>query len=304
MKTLSDTQRRATSRANRRPIRSVALLGKPLKAADALRLAAQSWFMKLGIPCVSFLYDHADAFLEERLEGADLVIVFGGDGTLVSVSRRLAEHPRPILGVNLGRVGFLTEVDPETWEEAFTRLLEDGVLLEKSLMLRYHLRRGGETVVQGLAVNDIVLSRGGPARLVSLALTVDDIRLAVLRADGLIVSTPTGSTGYTGSARGPLLHPGLGAYAVTAICPFLSNFLPMVVAGETRFSIAVEESCPEIYLTVDGQESLQIREGDVLETVGEPDRVCFARIDGEGYFAKLRAVGFIQDFSRRPEPHE
>ena len=285
---------------NRFSVRAIALLSKKQSpVAEKLRDDAALWLHQRGVSCTAFTYDHTDVSFENKITDADLVIVFGGDGTLVSVARRLALFPRPILGVNLGRVGFLTEVDPEEWEEAFGRILEKGVLLEKSLMLRYRLRRGNALLMQGLAVNDIVLSRGGPARLVSLGLTVDDVRLTVLRADGLIVSTPTGSTGYTGSARGPLLHPGLDAYAVTAICPFLANFLPMVVAGVTRFSISVEEAGPGMYLTVDGQESQQVCGGDILEVCGEGDRVCFARIDGEGYFAKLRAAGFMRDFSRQ-----
>ncbi|MCC8194584.1 MAG: NAD(+) kinase, partial [Deltaproteobacteria bacterium] len=109
--------------------------------------------------------------------------------------------------------------------------------------------------------------------------------------------TPTGSTGYTSSARGPLLHPGINAYAVTPISPFMSNFSPMVVAGETEFSICVDAAGPGIYLTVDGQESLELQQGDVLETTGSRDRICFARIDDESYFAKLRSAGFLRDFA-------
>jgi len=126
---------------------------------------------------------------------------------------------------------------------------------------------------------------------------VDGIRLARLRADGLIVATPTGSTGYTSSARGPLLHPGINAYAVTAISPFMSYFSPMVVASETEFSITVDATDPGIYLTIDGQESSELQQGDVLKTTGCKDRVCFARIDEESYFAKLRSAGFMRDFT-------
>jgi NAD+ kinase len=281
----------------REHIRTIALCSKAgSEKAEELRNAICRWFSARCVPCVSFIYDHDVPDFFEKIEDADLILVLGGDGTFVSVARRLAADPKPILGVNLGRVGFLAEVPASGWDIAFTGMLEHGVLIEKGLVLEYSLCRNGDEILNGLAVNDLVVSRGGPAKLVSLALTVDDRHLAVLRADGFIASTPTGSTGYTGSARGPLLHPGLDAYALTPICPFMSNFLPMVVSGGTRFSITVKESGPEIYLTVDGQESLQLSEGDSLHVTGRAGGIRFARIDDEGYFAKLRFAGFIRDF--------
>ncbi len=291
---------RPVARANekaRHPVRSVALLGKAGNAAAAeLSAAARRWFGEGGVSCAAFAYTADDKNFVARLGDADLVIVLGGDGTLVSVARHLAASPRPIIGVNLGRVGFLAEISPDAWESACARIMRDGVMLETGLALRYSLTRDGEGLCGGLAVNDIVISRGGPARLVSLELAVEGARLAVMRADGLIVSTPTGSTGYTGSARGPLLYPGIDAYVVTALCPFLGNFLPMVLPSGTGFSVTVDEAGPESYLTVDGQEALRLTRGDRLEARGEPDCVCFARLDGEGYFAKLRSAGFVRDF--------
>ena len=282
----------------RQPVQAVALCSKAgSEAAETLRAAICQWFGERRVPCVSFTYDpHAPDFFDS-LGNADIVIVLGGDGTLVSVARRLAPFPKAVIGVNLGRVGFLAEVNPENWQDAFTRMLETGVAVESGLVLRYSLSRGGGILREGLAVNDLVVSRGGPARLISLALAVNSRHLAVLRADGLIISTPTGSTGYTGSARGPLLHPGLSAYAVTPICPFMSNFLPMVVSGETCFSVTVEEGGTEVFLTVDGQESCELREGDSLAMTGREDSIRFARIDDEGYFAKLRFAGFVRDFA-------
>lgn len=283
----------------REHVRTIALCSKAgSDAAEELRNAICRWFSDRCVPCVSFTYDHDAPDFFEKIDDVDLVLVLGGDGTFVSVARRLAANPKPILGVNLGRVGFLAEVPVSGWDIALSGMLANGVSVEKGLVLEYSLRREGAEILAGLAVNDLVVSRGGPARLVSLDLEVDDRHLAVLRADGFIVSTPTGSTGYTGSARGPLLHPGLDAYALTPICPFMSNFLPMVVSGGTRFAITVEESGPEIYLTVDGQESLQLREGDSLHVTGKADGIRFARIDDEGYFAKLRFAGFVRDFSK------
>ncbi|CAK7035592.1 MAG: NAD kinase [Desulfovibrio sp.] len=284
---------------SREHVRTIALCSKAESAqAEGLRNAMCRWFSERCVPCVSFVYDHGDPDFFTKIEDVDLILVLGGDGTFISVARRLAANPKPILGVNLGRVGFLAEVPAAGWDIALTGLIANGVSVEKGLVLEYALYREGNVLQSGLAVNDLVVSRGGAARLVSLALTVDGRHLAVLRADGFIVSSPTGSTGYTGSARGPLLHPGLDAYALTPICPFMSNFLPMVVSGETRFSITVEESGSEIYLTVDGQESLRLQEGDSLHVTGKAGGIRFARIDDEGYFAKLRFAGFVRDFSK------
>ena len=280
----------------RQPVKSVVLVARDVgEVVASLRDTMTRWFKERGVACSSFVYSREETDFPGKVGAADVVIVLGGDGTLVSVARNLAPHPRPILGVNLGRVGFLAEVSPETWESFFSRMLEHGVRLEHSAALRYSCVRGEKSLREGLAVNDLVVSRGGPARLVSLALTVDGIRLAQLRADGVIAATPTGSTGYTSSARGPLLHPGLDAFSVTPICPFMSNFSPMVVSGRTRVAIAVREAGPGIYLTVDGQESLEVRLGDVLHVTGETDGICFARIDDEGYFAKLRSAGFVRE---------
>ncbi len=283
---------------SRHRIRNVALVARDREPViTALCRDMEAWLTARRIGCTSLVYDQAVTGFRDEVADVDLVIVLGGDGTLVGVARKLASDPLPILGVNLGRVGFLTEVAPVSWERAFTRMIEPGVRLESGMVLRYALVRNGGTCWRGLAVNDVVVSRGGPARLVSLALTLDDIRLASVRADGLIVSTPTGSTGYASSAGGPLLHPGINAFAVTPICPFMSTFSPMVLAGKTRLTVTVDAAGPGIYLSVDGQESQKLQQGDRLETSGRPNGIRFARIDDEGYFAKLRSAGFIRDFT-------
>ena len=262
----------------------------------ALCREMEAWLSERNVGCMTLVHEQASSDLRSAIAGADLVIVLGGDGTFVGLARKVAYDPLPILGVNLGRVGFLAEVAPESWKGAFTRMIETGVRLESGMVLRYSLIRDGVTLWQGLAVNDLVVSRGGPARLVSLVLTLDGIRLAMMRADGLIVSTPTGSTGYASAAGGPLLHPSINAFEITPICPFMNTFSPMVVAGETRLSVMVDASGPGICFSVDGQESQELQQGDRLETTGLRNGIRFARIDDEGYFAKLRSAGFLRDF--------
>ncbi|MCC8194675.1 MAG: NAD(+)/NADH kinase, partial [Deltaproteobacteria bacterium] len=153
---------------------------------QSLRQAMEQWLGGRGIPCAVIAYEHTDTAIAARAGETDIIIVLGGDGTFVGVARKLAADPRPILGVNLGRVGFLAEIAPDSWKGAFSRMLDIGVRLENGMALGYTLLRDGSPIWSGLAVNDLVVSRGGPARLVSLALTVDGNRLARLRADGLI----------------------------------------------------------------------------------------------------------------------
>ncbi|GHV53171.1 NAD kinase [Deltaproteobacteria bacterium] len=301
-------KRDVKKQAVRHAIRSVALLGKRgNEVAATLRLSMSRWFARLSIPCVSFTYEHEakDFFArltsqakEAGLAGMDLVIVLGGDGTFISVARKLVHSPLPLLGVNLGRVGFLAEVPPDSWESDFTRILREGVLLEEGMALRYALVRDGVVKLEGFAVNDLTLSRGAPARLLCLDLLAGGSELIKLRADGIIVSTPTGSTGYGASAGGPLLEPSLSAYIVTPICPFMTSFPPLVVSGKTAFCITVGEGGRDSYLTVDGQEWLLLREGDSLHITGEEKGVYFAKIHAASYFTRLHDAGFVRDFAR------
>jgi NAD+ kinase len=225
--------------------------------------------------------------------GAGLILVLGGDGTFIAVARRCLDRAVPVGGVNFGRVGFLNELTPENCVDVLARTLDGGPATAKHMTLRYTLRSGNGGWFPGEAVNDVVLTRGRVARLCSLRLAVNDRPLIVLRSDGLILSTPIGSSGYCGSAGGPLMAPGLNAYAVTAICPYLNGFHPLALRAETRFSVHVEEPSPDIYLTVDGQESRRVAGGDVLEVQGLPERLITADFGSAGYFERLLQRGLV-----------
>jgi NAD+ kinase len=224
---------------------------------------------------------------------AGLILVLGGDGTFVAVARRCLDRAVPVGGVNFGRVGFLNELTPENCVDVLARTLAGGPATEKHMSLQYTLRRDNGEEFQGEAVNDVVLTRGRVARLCSLRLAVNGRPFIVLRSDGLIFSTPIGSSGYCGSAGGPLMAPGLNAYAVTAICPYLNGFRPLALCPETRFSVHVEEPSPDIYLTVDGQESRHVAGGDVLEVRGLRERLITADFRTAGYFERLLQRGFV-----------
>ena len=172
-------------------------------------------------------------------------------------------------------------------------------MIEKRLGLSFSLVREKETILEGKVVNDVVVTRGKVARLVNLHLGVNASRFTTLRSDGLIISTPTGASGYACSAGGPLVLPSLNAYVVAAICPFLSSFPPLVLCPETQFSVRVGESAPDLYLTLDGQEAHPLNEGDMLRVWGVQGALSIADFGLKSYFDRLLSAGFVQEAKTR-----
>jgi NAD+ kinase len=277
----------------RHDVTAVAILGKASRPdTQELGRTMRDWLHARGIDAAFYPFTGTAAPFPDLSE-ADVVVVLGGDGTLVGTARRLPE-PRPLLGVNFGRVGFLADLEPHNWEAGFESMLRNGIRHEWTLGLSCVLERGGQELQAHTAINDIVITRGALARLGTLDISVDGVFFTSLRADGLILSTPTGSTGYTGSARGPLLHPVLNAYALTPICPYISNFLPLVLEGNMSVSVTVRETNAELFMTVDGQELAPLEPGDRVRVRGRAKSLCFARLGLEAeYFAKIRAVGLV-----------
>ncbi len=277
-------------------IRSIGLVRKHGHGqAQDLSLEIQAWLKERDIPCVAQSCAEDGSLNLEALGRPDLVLVLGGDGTIVNASRQLAGGGVPLAGVNLGKVGFLAALSVKDWPQHLEKLLKNGLSLEKRLTLDFEVLRRGQKIYSGLAVNDVVITRGRLARLISLELFANEARVVHLRADGLILSTPTGSSGYCGSAGGPLIHPSLDVYAVTAISPFLSHFLPLVLGADTRLRIHVREAGVEPCITVDGQELVPLRSGDVINAWGRPAGMLFACCGQDGYFPKLRNSGFMRD---------
>jgi NAD+ kinase len=257
----------------------------------------EQWFREHGVPCRVITQPH-ERIADTLLPGTDLLVVFAGDGTMVSVARQSLGMGIPIVGINFGRVGFLAELSEGSWQEALEAALHSGFTTERRMAVRYALYRGRDCIRQGEVVNDVVVTRGKVARLVKLQLGVNGAPFVTLRADGLILSTPTGASGYAGSAGGPLVLPTLNAYVVAAICPYLSSFPPLVLTHETVFSITIGEAEPDLYLTLDGQEAHALTQGDRLEVSGAPDRILLADFGRKNYFSRLIQAGFIQEYKR------
>ncbi len=225
-----------------------------------------------------------------------LVVVLGGDGTMLGVARRLVGSRVPLLGINFGRVGFLAELQPDGWKAGLESWLAGRMPLRPVSALRWRLVRGGREADRGHAINDVVLSRSSMSRLVSLRIDVNDEHMCDLRSDGVILSTAIGSSGYSVSAGGPLLYSSLRSMVFTPICPFLNTIPPMVFPGRTFFSLEVLPNSTESYLTVDGQEGILLAYGDTVEVSSVDDAVLFAGAEVP-FFERLRTRGFVTNFA-------
>lgn len=227
-----------------------------------------------------------------------LCLVLGGDGTILSVARKMDGLDIPILGLNLGKLGFLTELSLEDWRESLPNILRQGPRIKRFITLDYRVFSGGALTHQGRVINDVVVTRGALARLVNLELCVDAERLGLVRADGLIISTPIGSTGYAVSAKGPLVHPQLDVVSITPICPFLRDFHPLVLPASAMIGIQIRENTADVYLTLDGQEGVALGVGDRVEITRSATDFPIVWLETSSYFAKLKSKGFLRDHAR------
>lgn len=218
-----------------------------------------------------------------------LVIVLGGDGTLLSAARAFGATGTPILSVNLGHLGFLTEVrlaDLYSTLESWCSGCHD---LDARAMLHSELWREGVLHSSYEALNEIVVSKGDIARMGEFTVELDGKRVARFRADGVIVSTPTGSTAYTLAANGPILTPDVDALVVTPICPHLLTLRPIVVRGDASLIVRVEGIPNLALLTVDGQQAVELQCGDELRCHRSSYTVSLVRISESGFFEALRS---------------
>lgn len=274
-------------------------------AAAELGRRAASWLLARGVRADICEHDSAGAAklcAPGAAEGHGVVLVLGGDGTFIAVARRTLCRGVPVLGLNLGRVGFLAE-SAENWERRLEALVTGAYTVSRRVCLAYAVRRQGGLAAEGVAVNDLVVSRGDLARLIRLSVHrgpddgVEDAgeRVGAMRADGLIVSTPTGSTAYGFSAGGPLVHPEMEAFCLTPVCPFLNNFSPVVLPAVGCVRVRVDEPRGEVRLSVDGQRCLPLLPGDELAITRSARDLLIAETEGPTYFSKLATKGFFTE---------
>jgi len=218
-----------------------------------------------------------------------LVIVLGGDGTLLSVARTFAATGTPILSVNLGSLGFLTEVRLADLYATLEGWRTDCHVLDARAMLHAELWREGNLLSSFRALNEVVVSKGDIARMGDFAVELNGKIVARFRADGVIVSTPTGSTAYTLAANGPILTPDVDALVVTPICPHLLTLRPIVVRGDALLTVRVEGISNQALLTVDGQTAVELHLGDEVRCRRSSHTVNLVRLSESGFFEALRS---------------
>lgn len=256
-----------------------------LHVAKARSLAEEIavWMEQRGRQAQVYTTDEASGVL--CFSEIDLLLTLGGDGSILQAARAAAPHGTPILGVNLGRVGFLTEADPGAWRDVLSRALVGDFWIEERMMLQVTARRGTEVLTQAEALNDVVVGRGARARVVCLSAEVDGGHLATYIADGLIVATPTGSTAYALAAGGPVLPPQLRNILLVPAAPHLSMARPVVLSEGVRVRIAVTGGRPAV-LTVDGEVQAELEDADEVLVEASPHVARFARVQEETYFYK------------------
>ncbi len=218
----------------------------------------------------------------------DVLLACGGDGTMLSAVRMLGDVQVPVMGVNLGSLGFMTSVTEPEAEHALEVLVSGKARASNRTLAVCRVTRNGGAPAEYRALNDIVVGWGESSRVVTLTVTIDETEVTSYVCDGLILSTPTGSTGHSLSAGGPILHPETPAFVLNVICPHTLSTRPLVVPDKANIAVTVAESRKELILSVDGQEAERVQQGDRIEVTRHEHPVQFLHLPGYDYFAVLR----------------
>jgi NAD+ kinase len=219
---------------------------------------------------------------------ADLLVVLGGDGTMLSAARLAEERGIPILGVNMGGLGFLTEVRPDLLYQSLDRVFAGDYVLDERLMLRALIDRHGETVAQATVLNDVVVSKGTLARMIEISINLQKQFVTKLRGDGAIVSTPTGSTAYSLSAGGPIMNPSVQSLMLTPICPHTLTHRPLVVPSSVEIEVTLISKDEGAMATLDGQVGVALVQGDTVKLKASEHRTRLIRFPESSYYHVLR----------------
>jgi NAD+ kinase len=219
---------------------------------------------------------------------SDVLLVLGGDGTILSAARLAAERSIPILGVNMGGLGFLTEVRLDKLYASLDRVFANDFVLDERLMLQAHVHRHGETVARGIVLNDVVISKGTLARMIELKIAIQGQFVTNLRADGLIVGTPTGSTAYSLSAGGPIINPAVQSLILTPISPHTLTHRPLIVPGDAEIEITLTSKDDGAMATLDGQVGIAMAQGDTAVIQASERRTRLIRFPESHYYEVLR----------------
>ncbi len=275
--------------------KSIGILTKP--KFPEVKTTLQDVVMWLRERRIEVLLDAASAAMlgetggyqkPQLVQKADVLLVLGGDGTMLNAARLAEERGIPILGVNMGGLGFLTEVRRERLYPSLERVFANDFVLDERLMLRTLVHRHGEMVAQGAVLNDVVISKGTLARMIELRIAIQGQIVTNLRGDGLIVSTPTGSTAYSLSAGGPIMDPAVQSLILTPICPHTLTHRPLIVPAHAEITVTLTSKDDGAMATLDGQVGVALSQGDSIEIRQSDHRTKLIRFPETQYYGVLR----------------
>jgi NAD+ kinase len=217
-----------------------------------------------------------------------MIFVLGGDGTLLSVARQVWNKNIPILGVNLGGLGFLTEITLDELYPILERVIRDEFEIDEREVLEVGVIRGGKRIAEFVVLNDAVVNKGALARIIDLETTINGEYLSTFRSDGLIISTPTGSTAYNLSAGGPIVYPTLHTIVITPICPHTLTIRPIIIPDDVKIRTLLKSRDEEVTLTLDGQQGFGLEFEDVIEVKKAQGHILLIKSPYRRYFELLR----------------
>ncbi|MEC7120847.1 MAG: NAD(+) kinase [Pseudomonadota bacterium] len=277
--------------------RNIGLIGRPDKhsVVDSLRMI-HGYLLARGLTPI---FDETTADLvdmpnSQRVsrqlmgEVCDLVVVVGGDGTLLHAGRALARYKIPVLGVNRGRLGFLTDVSPDEVLHKLDLVLSGEYRLDRRFLLQVEIRSSDQVTHEAIALNDVVLHAGKSVHMIDFEMSIDGHFVYRQHSDGLIVATPTGSTAYALSGGGPIVHPSMDAIVIVPMHPHTLSSRPIVVGGESEIKVRINDTRVDPMMSADGQQSISLQEGDWLHIRKHPFKLTLLHPPGYDFYAACR----------------
>lgn len=258
-----------------------------LLLADFLQQQNKTVFIESATAKYADIQGFATLDLTDVSEQVDLAIVLGGDGTMLSVARALHEKDVPLIGVNRGRFGFLTDINSELMISAIESVLAGEYSTEARLLLTASITRSGQLLYRGIALNDVVVTKAEQSRLMEIELSIDGHYVNTMRADGLIVATPTGTTAYALSAGGPIMYPTLEAITLVPICPHTLTNRPIAINSDSVVEVIIKNT-KDARVHLDGQERYNLQEGDILSVERAAKTLTLLHPAGHNHFDMLR----------------
>lgn len=281
-------------------IKTVGVVVKPNhKEAWATACELSEWLEKRGIALIGKPHEEAervntekcdiDAVRAEKFKSeADLIVVLGGDGTMISTARLTGSREVLVLGINYGSLGYLTEFRIEEMFEALEEILAGHYEIDRRVMLEVKHQRGEEVIGKGRVLNDVVINKAALARIIEIEVSLNQLFVNSFRADGLIISTPTGSTAYNLSAGGPIVYPSMEAVVLTPICPFTLTNRPIVIPDAAEINLTLKNESDGVALTLDGQIGYSMKTGDCVSIRKSPTTFNLVQPPNRNYFDVLR----------------